>query len=130
LYWHQNGQLRIREQYFRGTRHGVRSEYDEKGDLLEKIVFIRGVIISHKLNNLIKSGNLNAAYILNEPNAEVRRICIEELGYAKFLSQVTHKILDREDEYELIRIDINPIKKPIFLIKIKYPSTKTFYTPH
>jgi antitoxin component YwqK of YwqJK toxin-antitoxin module len=128
LYWHSNGQLKMRVQNFAGIRHGVMSNYDETGKLLDKKVFIRGVAVSNRLNNLIKSGELSAAQILNEQNLEVRRICIEELGYAKFLSQVNHAILDKQDEYELIRIFLSEREEAIHLVKVKCPSTGAFYT--
>ena len=126
LYWHPMVSYRMRDQYFKGMRHGVMTTYDETGKLLDKKVFHSGVSISNRLNNLIKSGSLNASHILNENNIEVRRICIEELGYAKFLSQVKHVILDKKDEYELIRIDFTQREEPLCLVKVKCPSTGAF----
>jgi len=128
LYWHANGQLKIRDQYLVGIRHGVMAVYDETGKLLDKKIFIRGVSVPNRLNNLIKSGDLNASHILNENNLEVRRICIEELGYANFLSQVDYTIVDKKDEYELIRIFLSEREESIHLVKVKCPSTGAFYT--
>ena len=61
-------------------------------------------------------------------NAEIRRICLEELGYARFLSQVDHQVIEKDGEYELVRIDWHKNEEPICLVKVKCPSTGAFYT--
>ncbi len=50
------------------------------------------------------------------------------MGYGRFLSQVTHQILDKAGDYELVKIDWHKREEPIYLVKVKCPSTGAFYT--
>ena len=80
------------------------------------------------LGERIEKGNLTAKLILRIANTAVRRICLEEFGYARFLAELPHQILDRSGEYELVKIDWHKREEPIYLVKVKCPSTGAFYT--
>ena len=95
---------------------------------MDKQIYVRGVRISGDLNNLINSGKVTAKLILRIGNTAVRRICLEEFGYGRFLAQLPHKILDRNGEYELVKIDWHKREEPVYLVKVKCPSTGAFYT--
>jgi hypothetical protein len=54
-------------------------------------------------------------------------MCLEEIGYERFLSEVEHEVLDRQGDYEFIRINWHAEEEPIYLIKVKCSSTGVFY---
>jgi hypothetical protein len=114
--------------YVDGFRHGECKIYDLEGYLARKAFFFKGVLIPRRLKKLIDSGSLTAGDILKIRNTAVRRVCLEELGYSKFLSQLEHEVIDRNGDYELIRIDWHKREEPIHLVKVRCPSTGAFYT--
>jgi internalin A len=60
-------------------------------------------------------------WLLDEANAEVRRILIEQIGYERICQELEAKKLDSWREYELLRID-NADVEPIMLCKMTCPS--------
>jgi len=103
-------------------------KWDEQGKLTEKKIYVRGVILPPKIQKIISSGALTAQYILNIRNTALRRICLEELGYERFLLQVNHEVISKEGDCELVRIDWHKREEPISLVKVQCPSTGVFYT--
>ena len=71
---------------------------------------------------------MTAHHVLKMRNTAVRRMCLEELGYARFFSQIEHELLDRDGEYELVKINWHKREESICLVKVKCPSTGAFYT--
>lgn len=126
--WHPNGKMAKRVSYVFNIKHGVYQEWDETGKLHDKRIYVRNVRVSGELHRHIVAGTLTAKHILGITNAAIRRICLEELGYGRFLSQVPHQILNKDDDYELIKIDWHKREEPIYLVKVKCPSTGAFYT--
>lgn len=126
--WHPNGRLKQRIAYRLDRMHGICYYWDEKGHLFEKVIYVRGVRISGDLHERIEKGTLSARLILRIQNTAIRRICLEELGYSRFLAELPHEILDRDGECELVRIDWHKREEPICLVKVKCPSTGAFYT--
>ncbi|MFA5145360.1 MAG: toxin-antitoxin system YwqK family antitoxin [Candidatus Omnitrophota bacterium] len=128
LEWHTNGQLIERKSYESGLMNGVCMKWDEKGELKEKKIYVRGVIIPPKIQKIIDSGKLSAQYIIAMRNTALRRICLEEFGYERFLLQVNHEVISKDDDCELVRIDWHKREESIFLVKVRCPSTGVFYT--
>lgn len=126
--WYPSGQLKQRVAYRLDRLHGICVFWDEKGNLTGRRIYVRGVRISGDLHNRIEKGTLSARLILRITNTAIRRICLEEFGYSRFLAQLPHKILDKDGEYELTRIDWHKREEPIYLVKVKCPSTGAFYT--
>ena len=126
--WYPGGRLKSRVKFESGLPHGINNYWDESGKLPGKKVFIRGVLITNKIHNLVNSGELTAKHILGIKNAAVRRVCLGELGYEKFLAQLEHEVMDRKGDYELMRINWYKREEPICLVKVKCHSTKVFYT--
>ncbi|MEG4032747.1 leucine-rich repeat domain-containing protein [Microcoleus sp. S36b_A4] len=68
-------------------------------------------------------------WILAEDNAEVRRVLIEEIGYARICQELSAKQIDSWQEYALLQIDdADDIDdaydvEPIILLKMTCPST-------
>lgn len=126
--WYPSGKLKIRASYRFNVLHGIYRAWTEDGALLDKRIYVRGVRMSGDLGERIEKGTLTAKLILRIANTAVRRICLEEFGYARFLAELPHKILDRDGEYELVQISWYKSEEPIHLVKVKCPSTGAFYT--
>lgn len=127
-HWYPDGKLKSTERYESGLPHGINTYYDKDGKQIGKKVFVRGVQVTNKIHKLVNSGELTAKHILKIDNTEVRRVCLEELGYGRFLSQLDHEVIDRKDDYELVRINWHKREEPICLVKVMCPSTHVFYT--
>lgn len=126
--WHQNGNLRIEAHYDHGRNHGVHKFYNEDGTFDGKAIYVRGVKMPVKKYEQFLAGKLPAKDILAIRNSAVRRILVEEFGYARILAQMPHEVIDREGEQELVRINWSVREEPICLVKVKCPSTGAFYT--
>ena len=126
--WHANGKPVLQCSYIWGEKHGRERKWDSEGRLLSDQIYIDGVPLNSDTNDLIKSGRLTAQHILKMRNIAVRRICLEEYGYARFLSQLNHAVIDRQGEQELVRLDWHRSEDPIYLVKVKCPTTGAFYT--
>ncbi len=128
LEWYDNGQIRLDFNFANGRRHGTFKYGLPDGTLKKSEVYMRGVHIPANIYKRINTKQLTAQEILSMKNTEIRRICLEELGYARFLAQVEHEIIEKDGEYELVRIDWHEREEPICLVKVKCPSTGAFYT--
>lgn len=125
--WYPDGRLKREANYSSGRRNGRFTEWDQKGKVVERQNYVNDVRIPQRVQDLINRGELNARHILEIKNSAVRRICLEELGHARFLSQLEHVIIDREGDSELVRIDWHKREEPLYLVKVKCPSTGAFY---
>ncbi|MBN3871017.1 DUF6745 domain-containing protein [Nostoc sp. JL33] len=64
-----------------------------------------------------------AEWLLSEENAELRRVLIEGIGYARICEELQAIELDNWAEYTLLKIDNNVDIEPIYLLKMTCPST-------
>lgn len=64
-----------------------------------------------------------AKWLLEEWNAELRRVLIQEIGYARICQELHAQKLDSWREYSLLRINIDFATEPIQLLKMTCPST-------
>jgi antitoxin component YwqK of YwqJK toxin-antitoxin module len=126
--WYEDGTIKQEVAYRDGLRHGILKQRSPDGKTRSKKIYIRGVLITTKVSNLINDGELSAERILSIRNTAIRRVCLEEFGYARFLVQVPHQILDKDGDQELVKISWHKREEPIFLVKVKCPSTGAFYT--
>ncbi|WP_392531499.1 DUF6745 domain-containing protein [Nostoc sp. C117] len=62
-------------------------------------------------------------WLLLEENAELRRVLIEGIGYARICQELQAIELDNWQEYTLLKIDNNVDIEPIYLLKMTCPST-------
>jgi hypothetical protein len=70
--------------------------------------------------------NLNqwkAKWLLTEPNAEVRRVLIQQIGYERICQELAAQTIDTWREYTLLKIDADIDVEPIHLLKMTCPST-------
>jgi leucine-rich repeat protein SHOC2 len=80
-----------------------------------------------------KIGDWQPDWLLNEENAEMRRVLIQQLGYEKICDRLGATAIDRWREYTLLRIDnFQPCyegykeiaREPMMLLKMICPSTE------
>ncbi len=64
-----------------------------------------------------------AQWLLEEDNAEVRRVLIQGIGYARICQELQAIELDSWQEYTLLKIDADVDDDPIYLLKMTCPST-------
>jgi hypothetical protein len=66
-----------------------------------------------------------AQWILSENNAELRRVLIQGIGYARICTELQAIELDSWAEYSLLKIDqiIDIDRQAIYLLKMTCPST-------
>ncbi|MEP0810047.1 leucine-rich repeat domain-containing protein [Coleofasciculus sp. FACHB-SPT9] len=64
-----------------------------------------------------------AKWLLIEPNAEVRRVLIQQIGYKRICRELAAQEIDTWREYTLLKIDANVDVEPIHLLKMTCPST-------
>ena len=124
--WYEEGKLKSIERKKFHQLSGKCLYYDREGHVEEKF-YVRGREMMGWAKDVLENGTLNAGHVLRMPNAEVRRIFLEELGYERFLSQVEHQILDNDGVNELVCINCEMEDEPIVLVKVRCPSTGAFY---
>ncbi len=64
-----------------------------------------------------------ANWLLTEENAELRRVLIQGIGYARICEELQAIELDNWQEYTLLKIDNNVDIEPIYLLKMTCSST-------
>ena len=64
-----------------------------------------------------------AQWLLGEDNAELRRVLIQGIGYARICQELQAIELDAWREYTLLRIDQAVDVEPVYLLKMTCPST-------
>ena len=65
-----------------------------------------------------------ADWLLEEQNAELRRVLIQGIGYSRICQELKAEELDNWREYTLLKIDRNVDVEPIYLLKMTCPSTE------
>ncbi len=126
--WHPNGMIKERMVYSEGQCHGLCTEFDINGQIISKEIYIRGVRMTGKIKRLLGSGKLSARHLVRMNNPTIRRVCLKELGYARFAASMPHEILDHREEEELIKVNWHLQEEPLYLVKVKCPTTGAFYT--
>jgi internalin A len=94
-----------------------------------KIYSHHGVTLPEKYG-VIHPTNWRSQWLLEEENAELRRVLIQEIGYARICQELQATELDSWQEYTLLRIDADidgfqgaNLQEPIHLLKMTCPST-------
>ncbi len=81
-----------------------------------------GITLPEKYGSLYPH-EWQAQWIIEEKNAELRRVLIQEIGYARIADELQADELDSWAEYTLLKIDRADIE-PIYLLKMTSPSTE------
>ncbi len=87
-----------------------------------RLYFFRDVQIPETYGSL-HPHQWQARWLLEEPNAELRRVLIQGIGYTRLCQELRAVELDSWREYTLLRIDQSVDVEPIFLLKMTCPST-------
>ena len=66
-------------------------------------------------------------WLLEEKNAELRRVLIQGIGYDRLCQELEAVELDSWREYSLVRIDSQVDLEPIYLLKMTCPSTGSIH---
>ncbi|MEH2262878.1 DUF6745 domain-containing protein [Nostoc sp.] len=69
-----------------------------------------------------------ANWLLTEENAELRRVLIQGIGYARICQELQAIELDTWQEYTLLKIDADVDEEAIYLLKMTCPSTSFIHT--
>ena len=85
------------------------------------LYFHHGVILPEKYGQ-IHPDLWQAQWLLEERNAELKRILIQKIGYDRICKQLQAVELDSWQEYTLLKIDKADVE-PIYLLKMTCPST-------
>ncbi|MFB2875752.1 DUF6745 domain-containing protein [Floridanema aerugineum] len=84
--------------------------------------FWRGVPIPQKYGAVL-SQNWRSQWLLQEPNAELRRVLIQGIGYDRIVQDLEAVELDAWREYSLLMVQADIDVEPICLLKMTCPST-------
>jgi hypothetical protein len=87
-----------------------------------KVYAYHGVRLPEKYG-AVQPPQWQAKWLLEENNAELRRILIQEIGYTRICQELQALELDFWQEYTLIKIDLDVDVEPIYLLKMTCPST-------
>ena len=88
----------------------------------DEYYFWRGLQIPQKYGAVL-SKNWRSQWILQEPNAELRRVLIQGIGYDRIVQELEAVELDAWREYSLLKIQADIDLEPIHLLKMTCPST-------
>ncbi|MFH7027318.1 MAG: DUF6745 domain-containing protein [Heteroscytonema crispum UTEX LB 1556] len=86
------------------------------------LYFYHGVTLPEKYG-IIHPQQWQAQWLLTEDNAELRRVLIQGIGYAKICQELQATELDSWAEYTLLKIDNYFDDELIYLLKMTCPST-------
>ena len=126
--YHKNGNMRFRCPVVDGGLHGICFIWHDTGSLESRTLYFRGISLFTQTNIDKGSDTVTAQDIINIKNATARRECLEEFGYERFLVELKHDVIDKKEDYELVKIDWHKEEEPIYLVKVKCPSTGAYYT--
>jgi hypothetical protein len=84
-----------------------------------------GVTIPEKYGTLSPT-RWRSRWLLEEGNAELRRVLIQGIGYARICYELQATELDSWQEYTLLKIDDADVE-PIYLLKMTCPSTERIH---
>lgn len=91
-----------------------------------KLYAYHGVILPEKYGD-IHPHQWQSAWLLEETNAELRRILIQGIGYGRICQELQAIELDSWREYTLLKIDADADIEPIYLLKMICPSTAAIH---
>jgi hypothetical protein len=85
-----------------------------------------GTILEGKYS--VHPSQWQSRWLLEEENAEMRRVLIQGIGYSRLCQELDAKELDTWREYSLLEIEQKIDVEPIHLLKMTCPSTDAIYT--
>jgi leucine-rich repeat protein SHOC2 len=88
---------------------------------LEEVYFFDSLYLPHRY--WTKLSEYKPEWLLDEENAEIRRMLIQICGYERICHELDAIELDTWREYTLLKIDAEVDVEPIVLLKMTCPST-------
>ena len=89
---------------------------------------LRGVPVDERI--AFRPESIAAREVLDEPNAERRRVLLERMGYDRFISQAGAQVLDRDTDRggarQLLRVPLRD-DEPLVCVAVRCPSTARQY---
>jgi hypothetical protein len=85
-----------------------------------------GTILGGKYS--VHPSQWQSRWLLEEDNAEMRRVLIQGIGYSRLCQELDAKEIDTWREYSLLEIEQKIDVEPIHLLKMTCPSTDAIYT--
>lgn len=82
----------------------------------------QGAILPEKYGK-VHPREWQSQWLLSEENAELRRVLIQGIGYARIVEELQAIELDSWQEYTLLKIGSDVDVEPIYLLKMTCPST-------
>lgn len=86
-----------------------------------RLYYYRGVSLPEQY--WVHPHHWQARWLLEEHNAELRRVLIQGIGYSRICQELQTTELDSWREYTLLKIDSEVDVEPIYLLKMACPST-------
>lgn len=86
------------------------------------LYFHHGVTLPEKYGK-VHPKNWKSKWLLEEKNAEIKRLLIQTIGYEKIGTELQATEIDNWKEYTLIKINSEIDIEPIYLLKMTCPST-------
>jgi len=71
----------------------------------------------------LEKGTLKAIEIIRCRNILIRQRLLERFGYEKFIRELKCKVINKNNDNELIMVPLSKGEEPIMLVKVKDPST-------
>jgi leucine-rich repeat protein SHOC2 len=90
---------------------------------LPKLVYVEFLDIYLSRRYWTKLSDWNPQWLIDEENAEVRRVLIQQIGYDRICQELDAIDLDTWREYTLLKIDANIDEEMMVLLKMTCPST-------
>ncbi|MBC7971807.1 MAG: hypothetical protein H7Z11_17055, partial [Verrucomicrobia bacterium] len=81
-----------------------------------------GVTLPEKYG-IVPPNQWQSEWLLTEDNAELRRVLIQGIGYARICQELQAAELNSWQEYTLLKIAADADVEPIYLLKMTCPST-------
>ncbi|MBD2043210.1 LamG domain-containing protein [Microcoleus sp. FACHB-672] len=91
------------------------------------VIYYRGVVLPERYLCL-HPHQWQPHWILEESNAEVRRLLVQEIGYSRILQELQAIEVDSWNEYTLLKLPQAMDSEPLLVLKMTCPSTGSIHT--
>ena len=95
-------------------------------DGVSEFYYLNGVIMK-KEQVMTPPEKMNSKEVLAEPNVEVRRELIRKMGIDRLVDELPHKIMDKQDNYELLSVSLSDEVPDARYLKMINPSIGVFH---
>ena len=93
----------------------------------KSVIYYRGVVLPERYL-FLHPHQWQPHWILEESNAEVRRLLVQEIGYSRILHELQAIEADSWNEYTLLKLPQAMDSEPLLVLKMTCPSTGSIHT--